>query len=88
MLTDVTNADDVPVKHSAIGRGVDAVTEARRLAAPSAEDVSVLGVRILAPAEIGRRTLAALVRVEAQNEAALALLTEIRDALRSSRGRG
>lgn len=86
--TSDTPVEAGPVRHSAIGRGVNAVEEARRLAAPGAGDVGVLGVRLTAPVEVERRTLAALIRIEAQNEAVLGLLTEIRDALRSGRGRG
>jgi len=68
------------------GRGVDPAKEALRLAASSQVDVSVLDpARLVPAAEVEKRELAALFRIEAQNATMIALLTEIRDQGRAGR---
>lgn len=81
-----TNGGDVPVRRADRGRGVDAVAEMRRLSEASERETEALSpARVAPPAEIVRIQLAALIRIEAQNEAIIGLLTEIRDQGRASR---
>lgn len=80
--------EERPVRHGVVGRGVDPVAHARTLAAPGPADAAVLDSRIAAPAEVQRRMLAALLRIEAQNEAIIEALFALGGAPKPSRGRG
>lgn len=80
---------DQPIRRADMGRGVDLGAEIARSAALSRDDLEQLGIaRVPVPAEVARRSLAALVRIEAlltkQNE----LLAALGERLTAPSGNG